>query len=416
MPSTAPITGQRMPKLVFPVLAPARPEPVAAVTLPAAQVGFPQDAVAPTQRIQFPPVDLAVAAQAEQEMRLQAQMDAPALPPAVIAQPPSFVAPAPLPVSAEPGRMASVGVRYVTPSIAGDMPAPLPELVSSGISAPAVPLASARLAPLEQTGSKPEQLSDTSKRILSKIPSKLDAPKTKAGKLAINRMSPDVKDKVGAGKVESYDSVGISIKVQRAGLDTNFELNRAYDALMAGDTATAVATYKNILTSEPNNEDALFGAAATYHRMGNIAEARPFYGQLLKVNPNHREGLNNFLALIGDEAPQEALAELERLEQRNPEFSPIPAQQAILFGKLGYNDQARDKMLRAIELAPDNLTYRYNLAIMLDRQGNYADAGALYRMLIDAALNGQKIPASAETLQKRLNFIMAATKIAPAGT
>jgi tetratricopeptide (TPR) repeat protein len=142
--------------------------------------------------------------------------------------------------------------------------------------------------------------------------------------------------------------------------------------------------------------------------LGDLDRARPYYAHLLKVNPNHREGLNNFLALVSAEAPQEALAELERLEQRNPDFSPIPAQQAALLSKNGYADQAREKMLRAIDLAPDNLTYKYNLAVMLDKQGNYTDASALYRLLIDASLKGQKIPAPLETIQKRLNFITAA--------
>lgn len=114
------------------------------------------------------------------------------------------------------------------------------------------------------------------------------------------------------------------------------------------------------------------------------------------------------MALISDESPQEALAELERLEQRNPNFSPIPAQQAVLLTKLGYTDRAREKILRAIELAPDNLTYKYNLAVMMDKSGNYIDASALYRLLIEAALNGQKIPAPTASLQKRLNFIATA--------
>jgi Flp pilus assembly protein TadD len=267
----------------------------------------------------------------------------------------------------------------------------------------------------------PLALSDASKSILSHIPSKLDsagAPsgKAKKGKVDIKRLSPEISAIVGADpKVESYDSVGISIKVARSGLDSNFELNRAYTALMGGDSETAISTYKNILTTEPTNQDALFGLASTYHRLGNIEQARPYYGQLLKQNPNHREGLNNFLALISDESPQEALAELERLEQRNPEFSPIPAQQAVVFSKLGYHAQAREKMLRAIDLAPDNLTYKYNLAVMLDKQGNYVDAGALYRLLIDASLQGQKIPATAQVLQKRLNFIAAAAPTATVG-
>ena len=65
-------------------------------------------------------------------------------------------------------------------------------------------------------------------------------------------------------------------------------------------------------------------------------------------------------------------------------------------------------MLHAIELSPDNLTYKYNLAIMLDSQGDFAQASDLYRLLINASDKGEVLPASADKLQKRLNYISTA--------
>ena len=41
---------------------------------------------------------------------------------------------------------------------------------------------------------------------------------------------------------------------------------------------------------------------------------------------------------------------------------------AVIYPKLGNLDKAIEKMSIAIDLAPENLTYRYNLAIMLDKQ------------------------------------------------
>ena len=252
------------------------------------------------------------------------------------------------------------------------------------------------------------KLSTQTKEILGTIPSAMGAP-AKAGKqtkLAVDRVSPEINAILGADvKEDQFESVGLSIKVRRPGLDANYELNRAYTALMGGDTSQAIAIYKDILSTDAKNEDALFGLAATHHRQGQLDKARPLYGALLKLNPNHREGLNNFLALVSDESPQDALPELERLEERNPDFSPIPAQTAIVLDTLGYKDLAREKMLRAIELAPDNLAYKYNLAVMLDRQGRYSDAGALYKLLIKAALQGEPVPATVQTMQKRLNYI-----------
>lgn len=362
LPSTAALTEQ--PKIQFPEVTGALPQqPVAQpITTSAAPA--------------IPPVDPVIAQQASREMQ-----KASAAPSA-----PGFIAPAPL---------------LSTPEVAS----PPPATAVVPMAQESTPIQTASVAPISPLPE--ESLSVGSKTIVGGIPSKLDTPKSsKNQKLKVSRATPDLQSLAASSpKIDSYDSVGLSIKVQRPGLDTNYELNRAYTALMGGETETATSIYKNILSSEPNNEDALFGLGSIYHRAGDLDKARPFYGQLLKQNPQHREGLNNFMALIGDEAPQEALAELERLEQRNPDFSPIPAQQAILLQKLGFKEQARDKILRAIELAPENLTYKLNLAVMLDNSGHYTDAAALYRLLIDASLKGEKVPATVESLQKRLNYI-----------
>lgn len=382
--------------------------PAHAIAMPAAPIAAPattQSAAA------FPPVDPAVAAQAQQELARQsgAQAAAPASPPA------GFIAPAPLialPPASQPvpppstvAAAPAVAPAAAAVPVAANEPVVVP---APAITAPPVPLvvaSPAELPPVVTPAAEP--LSGQSKTILSHIPSKLDSVKPASStKLSLDRVSPEVADVLGAdAKDAAYESVGLSIKVRRPGLDVNYELNRAYTALMGGDTETAIQVYKNILSTQPTNQDALFGLAATYHRLGDIEKARPLYGALLKLNPSHREGLNNFLALISDESPQESLAELERLEQRNPDFSPIPAQEAIVLDKLGYVEESRAKMLRAIQLAPDNLTYKYNLAVMSDRNGQVADASALYRLLIDAALHGAKTPAPLEELQKRLNYI-----------
>lgn len=369
----------------------------------------------------LPPVDPAVAARAEKIMATQAPaparvLPAPSLASAPVAPSQGFVPPAPLmakPTELAPApALASAPVEVpaappvaavAAPRIVPAAPAPAATSVAVAAAVPAAP------AP---------QLSEESRSVLSSIPSNIDTPKATPGtaKLSLARVSPQIQEVLGKeAQEEAYNSVGLSIKVRRPGLDTNYELNNAYTALMGGDTTQAIEIYKNILGQEPRNEDALFGLAATYHRIGQQAQAKPYYAMLLKIDPNHREALNNFLSLVSEESPADALPELERLELRNPDFSPIPAQIAIVQDKLGYPDRAEDKMLRAIELAPDNLTYKYNLAIMLDRHKRYADAGALYKLLIDAAMNGQPVPASIDSMQRRLTYITTAANEGRAG-
>lgn len=254
-------------------------------------------------------------------------------------------------------------------------------------------------------------LSEQTKRTLAKIPSGVDAPKPeKGGHLSIKRFDPELEGLLAnkdADKEEiaSMEGKGVSIQVRRPSLNADAELERAYNELSGGQSEAAIETYKQVLAAYPRNESALFGVAATYHRMGKTDQARVYYEKLLNINPDHRDALNNFLVLVADESPDEALHQMQILERKNPDFSPIPAQMAIIYSKMGNADAAKSKMLQAMRLAPDNLAYQYNLAIMMDKQGRYADAAPLYRKLIAASQQGKDIPTDVGEIEHRLVYI-----------
>lgn len=454
-----PLQPLAMPKPLYPQrsampIATAAAAPVAQPSTIAPVAPIAPLSQQPAAAQNLPPVDPTVAARAQQEMAQLPNsptaptairtpvMGAAAAPqpssamPAAAPATTSFIAPAPV-FAAAPMQPAVPVAPVTAPALAAQpqqkpiviadpipSPAPAPAVVAQQahvvrVPAPTSPgpLMTAQRPALPEAQA-PTELSSQSRAILSKIPSRIDTPPAgKTQRVGLARVSPQIQDVLGKDAQEdAYNAVGLSIKVRRPGLDTDYELNRAYSALMGGDSAQAIEIYKNILSVEPRNQDALFGLAATYHRQGQTDQARPFYGMLLQLNPNHREALNNFLTLVSEESPQDALPELERLELRNPDFSPIPAQIAIVLDKVNYPDRAEDKMLRAIELAPENLTYKYNLAIMLDRHHRYADAGALYRYLIAASLKGETVPASLDALQKRLNYITTAVVATHAGS
>lgn len=197
----------------------------------------------------------------------------------------------------------------------------------------------------------------------------------------------------------------ISIERGRPRPDVNYELERAYNSLITGNTEAAIARYSAALDAEPTNQQALFGLAATYHRIGQIDKARPLYSRLLKINPTHREGLNNFLALAAAEAPESAMTELQALEERNPDFSPIPAQIAAIYQKQGNTGAAIDKMMRAVALSPENFTYRYNLAILFDAAGRRQEAAHMYQQLVEASSRGESLPGDIQAIQQRLTFL-----------
>lgn len=311
---------------------------------------------------------------------------------------------APLPASWQVASSDAQAVASLAPA-AGAAEAinmqPPPPIVPSAPSSPAAPAQPVVL----DTSEPAPALSSQSKSIANKVSNIADKqPEKPLGhKVDIERAkTTDVLNANSAPKAN--DALGIKVAT-RTSLDVNYELERAYNALIAGKSETAIQIYEDILTSQPKNKEALFGLASTYHRLGQIDIARTLYGKLLEIDPKHRDGLNNFLVLLADEAPQEALTQMERLEAQNPSFSPIPAQMAIIYQKLGDQDKAVEKMYRALAIAPENITYRYNLAIMLDKSGKYEDAGKLYAQLLDSHAKGAAIPGDATKIQQRLTFI-----------
>lgn len=412
-----------------PVVSPVVAEPP--VYEPAPPVSAPVSApvyAAPSQLPPPPPLPASAAPDFKPYATIETQGPAgvdprhyQSIPPSVPLPPDHPVAPAiaqPLPVD-----------HYAPPPVTA--PAPLPPLLSETppeqyqalpepvVAAPVeppvtpepmTPMAVPAAAPLEAaTADAPaSELSEETRRILSRLPTNIDGVKAAPGaKLDVKRYNPALEGTLDRDDedVQSYEASGMSMQVRAPRFNSDYELEKAYNALIAGETEIAIEIYKDILDQAPNDKQALFGLATTYHRLGELDKARPVYGRLLRIDPAHREALNNFLVLVAEESPQEALRQLEALEQQNPEYSPIPAQMAILYDKLGYPDEARKKMIRASMQSPDNLVYTYNLAILLDKQERYADAAVLYSKLIAAANKGQSIPANPRDLQERLTFI-----------
>jgi len=71
-------------------------------------------------------------------------------------------------------------------------------------------------------------------------------------------------------------------------------------------------------------------------------------------------------------------------------------------------------MARAVSLAPENLAYKFNLAVLLDQQDRYADAILIYRQLLKAASRGEQIPAKRQDIQARVSYL--ATQLQQART
>ncbi len=305
----------------------------------------------------------------------------------------------------------AVNVQVVAPASAGSGAVQNLALLApaSGVLSPATelptPLVLPAAAPAVNASSAdaPKGLSEESKEIVESLPPEKLKPSVKKYPVSIDHLHKTTLE--DDNEIKQHEGVGIKISIKRPKTNVSEMLEEAYDALIAGNQEIAISIYKDVLAEQPENKLALFGLATTYHRAGQLQMARPLYGKLLELDPNNIEGLNNFLVLLADESPREALVELDRLEKTHPNFSPLPAQMADIYEKIGDYDKAVQQMSHAIEMSPENLKYRYNMAIILDKKGAWVDAAQFYQQLITASERGEKLPATVDEIQERLTFI-----------
>lgn len=298
------------------------------------------------------------------------------------------------------------------PVILTEQPGMLPDLTQPAPSAqptqpksqPAPKVSKPKPQPAPPITEPVPELSKGSQRVVRQMRPIADEQPREPEAFTIDR-TKDVGDVFDAEISAEHEAEGVNITIKKPSLNVTYELEKAYNALTNGQTSTARSIYELVLANNPDNIDALFGLATIYHRARQLEEARSLYSKILAVNPSHRNALNNFLVLLADEAPQAALRQLEALEKRSPGFSPIPAQMAVIHQKLGQPEQASKAMFRAVSLAPENLTYRYNLAVMLDSQGNKPEATRLYSQLVQAHSRGESIPGNITQIQERLTFL-----------
>lgn len=214
---------------------------------------------------------------------------------------------------------------------------------------------------------------------------------------------------------KTYDEdVGIRVEVKKSQPKTALLYEQAMEALEAEQYEVAISLFKELHEKRPFDENALFGLAVAYQKNLQREQAKDAYEQLLKINKKSANAINNYLALVGEEAPLSAIEEFKQLQKANPEFAAIPAQIAMLYLKIDKLSEAAEFMSHAVTLEPTNVQYIYNLAIIFDKKGNKKFAASLYGQVLDlAAFNSAALPDSADRIRERMSYISSTAEIEP---
>lgn len=202
-----------------------------------------------------------------------------------------------------------------------------------------------------------------------------------------------------AGSFANFD---LKIQTLDGNTDINSLIHTAYRASTSGQSEAALTIYKEALKQDEQNQNILFGLASIYHKLGQFTEAKLYYKKLLTMNPDYSKALNNYLLLLSEESPMEALNELKKMETENPDYSPIIAQIGMIYARMGEYDLAEKYLRKALLLSPEVVNYRYNLAVIYDQMKRYKEAVNLYQQLIDMESTGHALPQSREAIRDRL--------------
>lgn len=180
-------------------------------------------------------------------------------------------------------------------------------------------------------------------------------------------------------------------------------VQNGYNALKTGDLATARQQYDLALLQDPNNRDALLGAAALAQREGDGRQASSNYLRLLELDPSDPDALAGLSELRSGDLEANEI-KLKGVARKHPDSGPVQFALGNLFARQGRWPEAQQSYFRAYSAMPDNADYAYNLGVGLDRMNQPRLAQTYYRRALELA---QASPPAfnVETVRKRLQAL-----------
>jgi Tfp pilus assembly protein PilF len=222
---------------------------------------------------------------------------------------------------------------------------------------------------------------------------------------------------VGAGapnpSMPPRQSFSVTPSAGVASIDKHIETG--YRALAAGNLAIAQREYSSALDLDPNNIDALLGAASTAARAGNPTLAAAAYAKVLRLEPGNQDATAALSILNRD--PTATVANESRLKimiagdnERRP---ALHAALAGVYAADGRWADAAQEYFTALSMDPGDANLAFNLAASLDQNHSAAAALTYYaQALAFAKLRPAQIDVRA--IEARISELQARTEVPPA--
>jgi tetratricopeptide (TPR) repeat protein len=149
----------------------------------------------------------------------------------------------------------------------------------------------------------------------------------------------------------------------------------------------AVKSFQEAIYSDPNNADAYYNLAATYHRLGrlerrqsDLEQAEANYNLCLDRDAGHTDCYRGLAVLLAEQGRKdEAFRLLEGWVQRQPTSADAKIELARLNDEYGNRQVAKEQLIEALAAAPDNPRALTALGKIREDAGDKAQALANYQ-------------------------------------
>lgn len=208
--------------------------------------------------------------------------------------------------------------------------------------------------------------------------------------------------------------LGIAIivaSVMMCGCQSSTAYNkRGVRQFQQGDYQSALDTFQNALSTNPNDPDAYYNLAATLHDWGRrgrdtnlLDQAESLYHRCLDLNGNHVECYRALAVLLVDtDRRDSAFTLVERWAQRSPNLAAPLVELARLNEEFGKEDSARQLLAQALDTDSSDSRAWAALGRLRENEGRYAQALTDYQHAYNLNRANPAIPQQIAALQQRL--------------
>ena len=183
---------------------------------------------------------------------------------------------------------------------------------------------------------------------------------------------------------EAMDRYKAAIQQDPQYADAHFNLgNLSY---RVGDFAAALRSYQTAVSIRPQFADGHLGQANALVALGRTDDAVESYRRALAIAPNHPGAhLNLGVLAMSQGRPQEAAASLRRASALRPDNAAAHRLLGAVLSSLGELDAAETSLRRAHVLEPGSPEILYDLAMLLQYRGRYAESVLLLSRALERA-------------------------------